>query len=282
MANKPIILSDNLLDDAVLHPSHVVSLNAVTEVEGQELFRVADNLRDVTSFTIQQVAADCLVNVDCGVPVAPDTLIYDRGHNWLGHPSSVSYSDDGAGWTDIVGWNLPTVAGGLPAGASGVLTPDGVWWARWTPQAHRYWRVWFAPVGGVSPRITGLYLGQSYRLPEYLDAPGAYDYRRNHKVLKNEVSQGGVRVKRRILNFSEIDLALRLEAEDYEQFHPHVARLMDYNQPWWFCLDDSTETGAGMMRLYQLPGDTVYDPVVNPVHREVRLLLEEVIPALTI
>lgn len=286
MANKPLILGDNLLDDTVLHPDHVITISG-TEVVGSELYHVADNTRDITRFTwaVPNTATGHFIYIDCRTPKPASVVIFDRAHNMAGYGSWVAYSDDGVSYTDIAGGVLPTVPGGLPPGfnASGCLTPEGVHWRTWPVQSHRYWRIWCAaPSATVAPVLTGVYLGAGYRFPEYLDGPAAYDYRINHRVFKNESTWTGARMKRRPVNYAEVNLAFKLEAEDFPAFHENVKRLLYQLHPWWFCLDDSDVEGAGLMRLFQLPGDTVYDPIANPVHREVKLLLEEVAPLVTL
>lgn len=280
MANKPLILTDNLLDDVVLHPDHQVA-HSGTPVGGSELWHVADNLRDLSRFTIAETGALLTITVDCAVPKAADVLVLDRGHNLHGLAVTISTSPDPlTAFTPVATRTLPALAGGLPGAA--VRTPEGASWCSWPALTARRWQLSVQLPVGVAPLLTGLYLGDSYRFPEYLNAPAAYDYRVNHKALKNEVSRGGVRVRRGIVNYAEVDLAFSLESGDFPAFNAEARRLLFFNQPWWFCLDDADVEGAGLMRLFQLPGDTVFDPQVNPVHREVRLLLEEVAPLLTI
>lgn len=281
MANTPLILSDNLLDTTVLHPEHVVT-HSGTAVTGAEVHHLADNLRDVTQFTIVETNVAAWVAVDCGAAVSVDTFVLDRGHNLHGVGFTLQSSTDGVAWTNRWSNSVRSTVGGTPS--TGVLTPEGVVWAKMAaPVSARYWRAYINALGaGKAPILTGLYFGAAYRFPAYLDAPGAYEHRTSMKVLKNEVSRGAVRVKRGLLLFDEVDLKLSMEEADFLAFDPHVRRLLAKNHPWWFCLDDNATEGAQRMRLFQLPGDLVYDPVVNPVHRDVRFLLEEVAPLLSL
>ncbi|HEX5437150.1 MAG TPA: hypothetical protein VFW98_08320 [Gemmatimonadaceae bacterium] len=282
MANTPLILSDNLYDDTVLHPQAVVS-SSLPEMAGSELYHVSDNLRDLTRFS-PSGPGNLFVVLDAGGAALANTIILDRGHNLAGQAVQVQHaavSDFTAAVTPVDAV-IPAAAGGLPSDPNGCLTPDGVWWKTFADASDRYWRLSVPAIAGVTPLLTGLYLGSAYRMPSYLDAPAAYDYRTRYQVGKNAMSVGGVRVKRRVLNFSEVDLSVTLEDADYPFLDAEVRRLLAFGAPWWFCLDDSTQHGAGLMRLYQVPGDTTYDPQVDPVHRSVRLLLEEVIPTLTI
>jgi hypothetical protein len=285
MANKPLILSDNFFDDAVLHRDHIVSTTG-TEVAGSELFNISDNLRDVTRFTVSETDAQVLVKVDCGSAKSADCLIVDRGHNLSGKEVNL-YSYVGAfepGTNiELVNATVPSVPGGLPSDPNGCLTPDGVWWKTFSADTKQSWLMEVQAMGaGLAPILTGLYLGKSYRFPEYLDGPAAYDYRIKQVVQKNETSRRGVRVKRGIINYAEVDLSLKLDGSDFDAFNAQVRPLFFSNHPWWFCLDDSDATGAGLMRLFQLPGETTYDPLPNPVHREIRFLLEEVAPSATL
>lgn len=288
MSNKPLILSDNLFDSTVLHPTHVVSNRYGGEVAGSEYFRATDNLRDVTHFAPSLTNQNNGIQVDTGAATfIPDTFILDRGHNLAGKSVEiVAGTDDTFGTGQSITCTIPSTPGGLPADANGCLTPDGVWWKNLSGSITSAWR-WFAFISNamgasLSPIIPGTYLGTAYRFAEYYDAPGAYDYRRNVRYGKNVVSKGAVRVKRETQVFGEVDIKVRLEEADFQNIIPHVNRLLFNTGVWWFCLDDSTTEGAGLMRLFQLPGDTVYDPQANPVTREVALLLEEVIPSLVI
>lgn len=279
--NKPIILSDNFYDDVVLHPNHIISTSG-TEIAGSEVFNIADNLRDITQFTVAETNVDVSITVNCGSAKSADLIILDRGHNLKASVFELRGSTDGFISSNVLvgSFTIPASPSGLATDANGCVTTEGVWWKNFTPASFQYWKVVSKALGaGVSPIITGLYLGLSYRFPEYMDGPAAYDYRLRHQVLKNSLSQRGVRIKRRILNFSEIDLKIQLEDVDFSAFNVQARQLMIYNHPWWFCLDDSQNSGGtDLMRLFQLGTDTTFDPVVDPVHRSAAFLLEEVIP----
>lgn len=285
MANKPLILSDNFFDDVVLHRDHIVSTTK-TEVTGSELFNIADNLRDITRFTVAETNSTVHVRVTCGAAKGADCIVLDRGHNLAGKSVNIlTYTDAGfsAGLVVQAAVTIPAIAGGLPTDANGCLTPDGVWWKTFPSATQLSWVLEVPAMGaGLAPIITGLYLGKSYRFPEYLDGPAAYDYRIKQIIQKNDTSRRGIRVKRGIINYAEVDLAVKLDGTDFDAFNAQVRPLFFSNHPWWFCLDDSDVTGAGLMRLFQLPGETTYDPIPNPVHREIRFLLEEVAPSATL
>lgn len=285
MANKPLILSHNYYDSTVLFPTHAPRNPDNDDVAGSEFWRVSDNLRDVTHWTPSTTNAQRALDVNCGIAKSADTVIVDRGHNLAGVSCQVQTSPDGVTWSGAgSAFTIPSAAGGLPTDANGCLTPDGVFWKTLGggPYTAQWFRFTMAPRAGIAQIVAGLYLGLAYRFAEYYDAPGAYDYRRNIRHGKNVVSKGAVRVKREVQVFGEVDIRVRLEETDFQNLRPHVDRLLLNTHPWWFCLDDSTTEGAGLMRFFQLPGDTVYDPVCNPVTREVSLLLEEVIPSLVL
>ena len=283
MPATPYILAHNYLDTGVLYPSHVVTTTG-TEVAGSELFRIADNLRDLTRFTVSETNVWVSILLNTGTAKTTSTLVLDKGHNLAGRSYELRTSADGVTYETLVAaGTFPASAGGLPSDAGGCLTPEGVIWKTVAPFSARWIALSVLPMGaGLTPVFTGVYLGLGYRFPAYLPAPGAYDYRSQTKALKNATSQTGGRIKRRILAWDEVDLRLSLEEADFAALLPHVHTLMKQNHPWWFCLDDSDAAGAGLMRLFQLPGDTLFDPIVNPVHRELRFLLEEVAPTVSI
>lgn len=287
MSNAPLILSDNYYDNVVLHPSSTVANSSGDDVTGQEAFHVADNLRDMTSWTVAGTNAVRNLYV-AGAAVSPSVLVLDRGHNLNGVSVRLQSWADTAGTVNGTPWiaTIPSVAGGVPSDANGCLTPEGVWWKTFTqPTPSTVWNFQIAAMGaGIAPIIPGLYLGASYRFPGYLNAPGTYDgTRRNVLFENNTLTKGGVRVKSRPRVFRRMSINLDVDAQDYPAFDPHITNLIEYNHPWWICLDDSDPSLAAQVRLYQLAGDTDYTPDANPVHRELRSLeLEEVIPVLRI
>lgn len=283
MSNKPILLSDNLLENTVLHPTFTVWNEALDDAPGREAFRVADNLRDMTSWTVTTTNVNRSVNVDCVTATTPSIIAVDRGHNLAGKQLRLAGYDDPGFTGGVTVWTVtvPSSPGGLPTDANGCLTPDGVWWKTFSGVSKRVHSVSPLAQGvGLAPILTGLYLGTSYRMPEFLNAPGAYDYGTQVKYMRNELSRGGVRSKSRPINFDRLSLSIDLDSADYAGFDAEVRRLLRYGQPWWFCLDDSDATGSGLMRCFQTAQDLTYDPQVNPVHRQIRLELEEVIPSL--
>jgi hypothetical protein len=286
MSNKPLILTDNKFDNVVLHPSFALGQSG-TDVTGREAFRVADNLRDLTSFMPVETNTAINIYVDCLAPQAVNTnmVILDRGHNLAGQVVKLY------GYTDVTfatgalvfSATIPASPGGLPSDANGCLTRDGVWCKDFSGNSSGYRVQLFqaSALGvGVSPIITGLYVGTAYRFTEYLDAPGAYDYGTQVKYQRNELSRGAVRVKSRPMNFDKVAFAVALDSADYAGFDAEIRRMLRYNAPCWFAFDDSDTTGVGQMRMFQLPSDLLYDPRVNPVHREIRGEFEEVVPTL--
>lgn len=284
MPNTPIILSDNFFDDVVLHPDHIVAQDG-TEVEGTEIFCIADNLRDLTHYSPAETNAQRIIQVNCLSAKQASMVVLDRGHNLAGKTIQIDSSPNGSAWTNRVNATIPATASGLPTDVNGCSTSDAVWWKTFTPVSAAFWRLVIPALGvGITPIVTGLYLGDLYRFPEYLDSPGAYDYRNKYTALKNDMSQRGVRVKRRIINQAAIDIKISdWEEAEFLTFYTQAARLMFQNHPWWFCLEDTVFTsGSDLLRLYQLPGDMVFDPAANPVHRDASFSLEEVIPSSTL
>lgn len=278
----PVILAENHFDTTVLHPGAVLTAEG-GEAAGAEAFRVADNLRDMTCWTSGAPNARAALTVDCGAPAAASALVLDRGHNLAGHTVALRASADGVTYHDVVRCVVPAAAGGLPWDAAGCVTKEGAWWRRFAEVSWRFWQLEVPAMGaGLAPLVTGLYVGAAYEFPEFLEAPAAYDYRTRVVHRKTELSLGGVRVKTRGINFGVIDLRLDVEGEDYAGFDAQVRRLLELGHPWWFCLDEGDELQAGLCRLFQTPGDVDYDPQANPVHREIALELETVIPPLAL
>src|SRR6185312_12357024 len=179
MPNQPLILSDNLYENVVLHPAATVYLNApATEAVGHQIWRVADNLRDMTWCTTSasNILAQFRTDLGVGQTAAISILVLDRGHNLAGKAISLNVSDDGATFTTLFTVTPLSTPGGLPTDTNGCLTPEGVWCKTFSPVTHRAFSLDVPASSGFAPIVTGLYLGDLYRFPEYLDAPGDYDY----------------------------------------------------------------------------------------------------------
>ena len=94
MSNTPFLLSDNLFENVVLHPTYVLGQSGSDDTSRHETFRVADNLRDLTSWTCSGQNAARTIYVDALAAVTPDTMILDRGHNLAGVTVAIrSYLD---------------------------------------------------------------------------------------------------------------------------------------------------------------------------------------------
>lgn len=290
---KPVLLGDNWYDATVLHPTHIVEATdstgaAVTDPVDQEVFRIADNLRDLSGWSSVTANVERNLRVALSAARTDDTLIaLDRGHNLAGKTIHWERADNAAfsvSYATIFSATIPSTPGGLASDANGCLTPSGVWWKTFSHVGSTSYRRLRIPAlgAGIAPIVTGFYAGTAYRFPEYLDAPAAYDYRRKYSFKRNELSEGGVRGKSRPRRFDELDIHFELEASDYAAFETEVTRLLDYGHPWWFCVDDGSAAGSALMRFFDVPGDLTYDPVVDPVHRRIAILLEEVAPRLVI
>jgi len=286
MALPPLFLTDNWCDSTVLHPTFVFSNPDADDLAGQEAFRASDNLRDMTEWSPAATNTIRKLRVIRDSNAIPNILVLDRGTaNVLGSETvRLQSSTDSFATvtTDEVVCTIPTTVGGLPSDANGCITPDGVWWKTFTLSHSRAaWQLSVDAMGaGLAPVITGLYLGIAYRLPSYcfFDAPAAYDYSRQITYTKNQMSRGGVRVKQRPLSHSKLAMKFELEAEDMPAWEAEITHQLEYNHPLWVCIDESDATLAGLMRLFQVPSDVLYDPQANPKHREIELELEEVIP----
>jgi hypothetical protein len=283
MSNKPLVMTDNLAENVVLHPTFVLGQSGSDDVAGHEIFRVADNLRDLTSWSPAALNTARTIYVDCLTAVTPNTIALDRGHNLAGIAVVIkSFTDTTlATATTIATCTIPSTPGGLPTDANGCVTPDGVWWKTFSPSSNRVQGLVIPAMGaGIAPIVTGFYIGTSYRFAEYLKAPGAFDYGTDVKYMRNELSRGGVRSKSRGINLDKLPITIDLDSADYPAFDTEIRRMLRYNCPIWFSYDDADSSGVGQMRLFQLPGDLSYKPNANPVHREIQIDFEEVIPSL--
>lgn len=286
MSNAPLLLADNLAENVILHPTFTLVNTSYDTAAGMDVSHVADNLRDLTSWTPSTSNASRTLLIDTQTSAAANMIILDRGHNLAGATVTLAtYTYTGGNYvqSQTLAMTIPSVVGGLPTDANGCLTPDGVWWKTFTSlAAQRAWGLILPALGaGVAPVITGWYLGQSYRFPAYLNTPFADDYRTDVKNTNARLSRGGVRVLPRRVNFRKVRLSVDLESTDYPAFDAQVRPLLRYGQPWWVCLDDSDATLSGLLAPFQVAGDVTYEPAANPVHRELRSLeLEEVMPRL--
>jgi hypothetical protein len=286
MPNKVLILSDNQFENVALHPSSVVANLSADDVAGHEAFHVADNLRDMTSWTPAGTnsARSLYVDVGSGLTVTMNTVILDRGHNLAGQTISVGGYTGPTLATPVTvnSYTIPSSPGGLPTDTNGCLAADGSWVKEFTSITARVFAITTPAMGaGVAPVITGLYAGMSYRFPEYLNSPFADDYDTNVEVQTTKLSRGGLRVLTRKINFRRFALSIDLDVSDYAAFDVQVRPLIRYGQPWWICFDDSDATHSSMIAPFQLASAVRYSPNANPVHREVRGLdLEEVLPHL--
>lgn len=286
MSLPPLALIDNWFDTTVLHPSFTLANPDADDNAGQEAFRAADNLRDMTEWSPAAANAIRKLRLTRDSNATPNILVLDRGtQNVLGgHTFRLQSSTDGFATvtTDEVVVTMPTTVGGLPSDANGCVTNEGAWWKTFTISNSRAsWQLSVDAMGaGLAPIITGLYLGVAYRLPAYafLDDGTGPDYARNITYTKNAMSRGGVRVKMKPRSHRALITKFPLENADYPAFEAVITNQLEYNHPMWFCLDESDAAEAGLVGLWQLPNDTLYDPQWIGVHREIVLTWEEVIP----
>jgi hypothetical protein len=284
MSLPPLALIDNWFDTTVLHPSFVLANPDADDNAGQESFRAADNLRDMTEWSPAAANAIRKLRLTRDSNATPNILVLDRGTaNVLGGKTvRLQSSTDGFATvtTDEVVCTIPTTTGTLASVTNGCLTADGVWWKTFTISNSRAsWQLSVDAMGaGLAPIITGLYLGIAYRFPQYFDSGSAADYSRNITYTKNVMSRAGVRVKMKPRSHRKLIMKLALEAVDYAAFEAVITNQLEYNHPMWFCLDESDTVQAGLMGLWQLATDTDYDPMPSPLHRELALTWEEVIP----
>lgn len=276
MNGDPVLFSDSILD-ALLHPSHLIAAS-LAEVRGQELWRMADGLRDVTSYTVDTAGAALVLTADCLVGVLASGFVLDRGSNV--DAVKVENSADNADWTTVFDGTKPT-GPALATAANGCLTPEGAWWARWDVEVAtaRYWRVTFgAPASGSPQVISGFTLGEAYEIPDGA-LLSSYTYRTKMRS-KTQLSEGGVLARSQVLLYDTLSLKVEIgDEDDYPIFHKHVRRLLKGGS-WWLCVQPDSAAGCALLKNYLLPeAEFEYDPVlVDPLTRAIELPLEECIP----
>jgi hypothetical protein len=249
----PLWLSDNLCDEIGASPDVLLDTNDSTDdAPGHEVWRIADGLRDRTWWTPTTTNILRTIRVRSPIQRGVDTIVLDRGHNLGGKSISVrGFSSTGLLEDEYLSCTIPATVGGLPSDANGCLTPI----------------------------VTGLAMGRSYRWPSHWTAPSAYDDRRRVSWVVNRESEAGVRVRRGRRVMRRVAMRTEVNAEDWTALlQAEFARVVDRGLPLWHCTDDGTTTGAGLLGLFQVAEDVDFDPVQAPIHRELSLDLDEVAP----
>lgn len=278
----PLWLSDNLCDEIGATPTAILDTNgAVDDAPGHEIWRIADGLRDRTWWTPTTANVLHNIRVRLSSPRVANVLVLDRGHNLRGAVVQVGgYSAAGVPEAAYVNATIPTTPGGLPTDANGCLTPTGEWWIVYAGASHATHIVSIPAMGaGRVPLITGMALGQAYRWPSHWDAPSAYDDRRRVSWAFNRESEAGVRVRRGRRVHRRLAMRTEINGEDWTApLQAEFARVVDRGLPVWHCTDDATAAGAGALGFFHVADDVDFDPIQNPVHRELQLELDEVAP----
>lgn len=168
MGEKILFCADNLFSD-VLYPGHVVS--ADEQATGFEVWNVANGRRQAGD-RWQPTTANVDHNVKsvCDQLRSADFLAVDRASNWRGRRLVLeSSANDFAapGGATVVDVTIPTGLGGSPSGALGCVTDELAWWKLFSFDAAQYWRTVFKAAGaGVTPQISGLFLGKAWQPTE--------------------------------------------------------------------------------------------------------------------
>jgi hypothetical protein len=278
----PLWLSDNIFDEIGASPGVILDTGGATDdAPGAEVWRVADGLRDRTWWTVTTPNVERIVRARSTVARAVDTIVLDRGHNLAGVAFALQAFDVAGSFTGtyLTGTVRATV-GGLPSDANGCLLPTGEWWKTFgtsTQFGHAF--VVAAMGAGRAPLITGLALGQAYRWPSHWDAPSAYDDRRRVSWAFNRESEAGVRVRRGRRVHRRLAMRTEINGEDWTApLQAEFDRVVDRGLPVWHCTDDATAAGAGALGFFHVAEEVDFDPIQNPVHRELQLELDEVAP----
>ena len=172
----PVLLVDNLFSSSQ-YPLH--AMVADEEASGYE-FRKARNGRRSRAdyYTASTANAQRTLDLSCNRVRAADMLVLDRGHNLGGATLTLQGSmvSPSTSLTTIWSGTVPTVTSpGRIDEPNGVVTEEGAFLVRFTPQAYRYWRLTVPALGsGIRPQIVGLWLGLSWS-PDYFTRPWAED-----------------------------------------------------------------------------------------------------------
>ena len=122
------------------------------------------------------VGTDAWVKVDLQGLKSFDLIALDRGHNLAGRTIRIQSSTDdfGAVVNDELVATIPSsvTPGSDITQADGVLTKEGAWISRLaSPVTSRYVRLFIPGIASVTPRVVGLWIGQSWEPGSGWDLP---------------------------------------------------------------------------------------------------------------
>jgi hypothetical protein len=278
MPNPPLLLVDNVFDAINLYPGAIV--DATSQAEGHEPFRVADYRRDRTSW---QAANDVGVGgvhaiwVHLPFAMTPDFLFLDRGHNLAGKTLVLQGGDNGSTWPNSVSPVVPSVVGGSPASPSMCQTEEGAAFTLFNAMpAHTWWELVIPASGGFVPIVTGLIIGARTQLLGYSKT---FDEDAGGRTQPSMQSTAGYRANDRTYSWRTVALDLDLiGAPEYDtKIRALRSTLFDKNQPFVCAMDYGTHPERAWMYTYD---GTSWSMPKSRVYRSGRLVGREHMPRL--
>ena len=162
MAEQLLLCAENLFADTQF-PDHVGSANE--EATGMEWWHVANGRRYLAD-RWQSTTANAEAYVQClfDVPRSYNFCAIDRASNHKGYgydlaSSADSFTSEHQNFT----LTIPSVIGGLPAGALGCVTTEGAWLKTFTEDLNTGIRLTSQAMGaGLVPQLVGVWVGLAW------------------------------------------------------------------------------------------------------------------------
>jgi hypothetical protein len=278
MPNPPLLLVDNVFDAINLYPGAVV--DATSEADGHEAFRVGDYRRDRTWWQAVNDGGgvDHRVRVHLPFDVSVDSVFFDRGHNLAGKTVYLEGSLDGASWPLSIALNVPSAVGGSTTVPNMCQTEEGAAWALSGTTAFRpWWSIRIPYTASFVPIVTGLIVGTRTQLLNYSNT---FDEDAGSRTQPTTQSTAGYRANDRTYSWRTVTLGLELiGATEYDgTIRTARSRLFDLNQPWVCAMDYGTHPERAWM--YALDA-TTWTMAKSRVYRSGRIVGREHMPRLT-
>ncbi len=246
----PLLLADSLGNVNVYPRVIVTDQSGTSGPVGNEVWRAFSGRRSAFSYW-----APGTPNVLAWLQLqheqvrGANALFLDRGHNLAGFPVSLLGSQDGATFVTVVNATIPTVTGGILAGANGVLTEEGAWAISFPlvgggAPGYTYWRFNVPAMGtGLQPNIVGLHLGMAYQ-PLALYRP--FSEHSSLLAAQEIVSSIGWRGRGPRAFTQTSTLNLRADVDDFEYLRARftIEEVFGAGRPMWVIQDQERATEA--------------------------------------
>lgn len=259
---KPLFCPDNFFN-SVMYTGHTLSANEAAT--GAEAFRVGTSRRSSRNKWEPTTANnDAWIKVACDRIRTADFIAIDRGHNLDGETVRLEGSnDDFTTKEQIFSITLPSAVH-QPAKLDqtpGVKTEEGAWLYRFDARSYKYWRLFIPAMGaGETPKIVGLYLGQSWE-PSFLQRL-PFTFGARELIYETTVSDTAWVGSSRPAQRFRTDISLRLEDHaEYDLARLHVETRIWRKKPTWYVPDQDRaerswlgEAPQGTYRFEQAEG----------------------------